>query len=123
MSLRHFSKVPVSPFVGACVCPAPPVDTLTTSDCLAGLSLDSRSNFRRWVHRLLLRPHSRTSGFESLRRQREAPDTTPAPEAHPALAAVGGWIGASAPHTIDAVVSINVEAALEKCSSSCRSRR
>ena len=35
--------------------------------------------------RLLLRPLSQTSGFESLRRPGEAPDTIPAPEALPAL--------------------------------------
>ena len=65
--------------------PAPPVSTLTTSDCLAGPSPDFRADFRHRVPRLLLRPLSQTSGIEALRRPSEAPETIPAPEALPAL--------------------------------------
>lgn len=65
--------------------PAPPVSTLTTSDCLAGPSPDSRADFRHRALRLLLRPLSQTSGIEALRRPCEAPETNPAPEALPAL--------------------------------------
>ncbi|HQZ65879.1 MAG TPA: hypothetical protein PLY87_12410, partial [Planctomycetaceae bacterium] len=67
MSLRHSfeSKKCPSALSLELVCPAPPVGTLTTSDCLAGLSLESRSNFRRYVHRLLLRPLSPSTAFES----------------------------------------------------------
>ncbi len=62
MSLRH-KKCPSALSLEQ-MCPAPPVDTLTIFDCPAEPSLEFRSNFRRHVHRLLLRPHSQTSGFD-----------------------------------------------------------
>lgn len=64
MSLRHFSKVPVSPFV-VIMHPAPPVSASTTAHCLAGRSPKSSAGFRRRLPQLLLRPLSLSTAFES----------------------------------------------------------
>jgi len=86
-SLRHSYLCPSA--LSLCLStPAPSVSAATTAHCLAGQSLDLGRDFRRYRYRLLLRPLSQTSGFEALRRPSEAPDTTPAPEALPALAMI-----------------------------------
>ena len=66
MSLRHFSKVPVSPFVVSLRARHHPLSALTTArlPCRSVARFPQKTSVAR-VHRLLLRPLSPSTAFES----------------------------------------------------------
>lgn len=82
----HRQELPVSPFVGVLCARHHPLARSRVPTALRGTSLSLHARSRQRAIRLLLRPHSPSTAFETRRRPGNAPGTTPEAIEAPALA-------------------------------------